>query len=79
MCSGMKNSASASQNLEQSYNAPDIVDKLWEDIYIEHIQELKMKLKKYDADYIFEFDTLDELGSLMNRMLEIRARLSSKI
>ena len=47
--------------LEQSYNAPDIVDKLWEDIYIEHIQELKMKLKKYDADYIFEFDTLDEL------------------
>ena len=47
--------------LEQSYDDPDIVDKLWEDIYIEHIHELKMKLKKYDADYIFEFDTLDEL------------------
>ena len=62
MCSGMKKfSKRFTEILEQSYNAPDIVDKLWEDIYIEHIQELKMKLKKYDADYIFEFDTLDEL------------------
>lgn len=36
-------------------------DKLWEDIYIEHINELKMKIHKYDKNQIFEFDTLDEL------------------
>ena len=47
--------------LEESYSDAEIVDKLWEDIYIEHIEDFQMKLKKYDSEYIFEFDTLDEL------------------
>ena len=47
--------------LEKVYNEPETADKLWEQIYIENINSLKMKIKKYDADYIFEFDTLDEL------------------
>lgn len=47
--------------LEQEYNLPETADKLWETIYIEHIRELPMKIRKYPADYIFEFDTLDEL------------------
>ncbi|ASS37338.1 NTP transferase domain-containing protein [Mogibacterium pumilum] len=47
--------------LKQSYEDAEIIDKLWEEIYIEHIGELRMKLKKYSAEYIFEFDTLDEL------------------
>lgn len=47
--------------LEEEYNNPETADKLWETIYIEHIKELPMKIRKYPADFIFEFDTLDEL------------------
>ena len=47
--------------LENEYEWPETADKLWETIYIEHINELPMKIRKYPADFIFEFDTLDEL------------------
>lgn len=47
--------------LEKEYNCPETASKLWESIYIEHISELDMKIRKYPQDYIFEFDTLDEL------------------
>jgi len=47
--------------LEQEYNNPQTSDKLWENIYIEHINELPMHIRKYPGDFIFEFDTLDEL------------------
>lgn len=47
--------------LEREYNEPETADKLWETIYINHIEKLKMKIKRYPADFIFEFDTLDEL------------------
>lgn len=47
--------------LEDEYEWPETANKLWETIYIEHIKELPMKIRKYPADYIFEFDTLDEL------------------
>lgn len=47
--------------LEDEYEWPETGDKLWETIYIEHINELPMKIRKYPADFIFEFDTLDEL------------------
>lgn len=47
--------------LKEEYDKPETADKLWETIYIEHIKELPMKIRKYPADYIFEFDTLDEL------------------
>lgn len=47
--------------LEEEYNLPETSNKLWETIYIEHIDELPMKIKKYPAEFIFEFDTLDEL------------------
>lgn len=52
--------------LESEYNLPETADKLWETIYIEHINELHMKIKKYRSDYIFEFDTLDELRMFDN-------------
>lgn len=42
-------------------NNPETQDKLWESIYIEHIDELKMKIRKYSNNDIFEFDSLDEL------------------
>lgn len=47
--------------LENEYDKPETVDKLWENIYIAHINELRMKIHKYPMDFIFEFDTLDEL------------------
>lgn len=47
--------------LEDEYEWPETADKLWETIYIEHINELPMKIRKYPTDFIFEFDTLDEL------------------
>lgn len=37
------------------------IPKLWETIYIEHIDELPMKARHYDSNYIFEFDSLEEL------------------
>ncbi len=47
--------------LEREYDLPETKDKLWESIYMEHLDELKMKIRKYDGDVVFEFDTLDEL------------------
>lgn len=47
--------------LQREYGQRETKDKLWENIYIEHIHELPMQIRKYPADFIFEFDTLDEL------------------
>lgn len=47
--------------LEEVYDRPETADKYWETIYLEHIDRLPMKIRKYPADTIFEFDTLDEL------------------
>jgi CTP:phosphocholine cytidylyltransferase-like protein len=47
--------------LEKEYDDPETVDLLWESIYINHINELKMKIRKYSDQVVFEFDTLDEL------------------
>lgn len=47
--------------LLEEYHLPQTADKLWESIYMEHLDRLKMKIRKYEDDVIFEFDTLDEL------------------
>lgn len=47
--------------LERIYDEPNTKDLLWESIYIQYINELKMKIRHYEDDFIFEFDTLDEL------------------
>ena len=47
--------------LENIYKKPETKNLLWESIFIQHLAELKMKIRKYPADVIFEFDTLDEL------------------
>lgn len=47
--------------LQKEYGRVETADKLWETIYIEHIDELRMNIRRYSSDYIFEFDTLDEL------------------
>lgn len=47
--------------LEKEYDKPETAGKLWEDIYIDHIRELPLRMRKYPDDEIYEFDTLDEL------------------
>lgn len=47
--------------IEKEYNQPATADKLWEMIYLEHINELEMVVQKNSTKDIFEFDTLDEL------------------
>lgn len=47
--------------LLNEYDLPATADLLWESIYINHINELSMKIRKYSDDVVFEFDTLDEL------------------
>ncbi len=47
--------------LEEIYLLEETADKLWESIYMEHIDRFDMKIRKYSSEVIFEFDTLDEL------------------
>lgn len=47
--------------LLREYNLPETAEKLWEAIYREHLDELKLKIRRYAEDDIFEFDSLDEL------------------
>lgn len=70
--------------LEEEYDNPETADKLWETIYIEHIKELPMKIRKYPADFIFEFDTLDELrcfdeSYVNNTRSEILKRITGEL
>lgn len=47
--------------LEREYDRPETANLLWESIYMQHLDVLKMKIRKYTGDVVFEFDTLDEL------------------
>ena len=47
--------------LEDIYDLPETKGLLWEAIYMQHLDELKLKIRRYPDDMIFEFDTLDEL------------------
>lgn len=47
--------------MDSIYDQPATADLLWEDIYIQHLDVLKMKIRKYPPQTILEFDTLDEL------------------
>ena len=50
-----------SRILKESYDQQVTREHLWEDLYIRYIGELEMYIRKYDADVIKEFDSLDEL------------------
>ena len=47
--------------MEKEYHFPQTANLLWESIYAKHLDSLKMKIKRYPSNFIFEFDTLDEL------------------
>lgn len=56
--------------LESEYDRPETTDKLWEDLYIEHIKELDMTMRPYLEGVINEFDSLDELRAFDPHFLE---------
>jgi CTP:phosphocholine cytidylyltransferase-like protein len=47
--------------LTRIYDLPETAELLWEGIYMRHLDQLKMKIRRYGADAIYEFDSLDEL------------------
>lgn len=47
--------------LEAEYDRPETAGKLWETIYMAHLDTLKMKIRRYAPGVIHEFDTMDEL------------------
>ena len=46
------------QILEDEYDKPETVDKLWEELFIDHIKEFKMVVRPYKEGVINEFDSL---------------------
>lgn len=56
--------------LEAEYALPETADKLWENIYVEHIDELDLKIRRYDQTVVYEFDTLDELRAFDTSYVE---------
>lgn len=66
--------------LEKEYYSPETADKLWEAIFIEHLDTLKMRIRRYNPDIIYEFDTLDELRLFDDTYLDdTRSRLLKQI
>ena len=47
--------------LVKEYEKEETRHMLWEDLYMQHIAELPMKMKRYQPGIIKEFDSLDEL------------------
>lgn len=65
--------------LEDVYDREETYDKLWESVYLDHLDVLKMKVRKYGEGIIFEFDTLDELRQFDQSYVEdTRSRILKK-
>lgn len=47
--------------LEEVYYRPETAPLLWESIFLQHTDRLKMKVRQYAPGIIYEFDSLDEL------------------
>ena len=56
--------------LRAEYDHPETRDKLWEQLYIDHIREFDMVMRPYPEGVINEFDSLDELRSFDADFLE---------
>lgn len=56
--------------LKAEYNKPATKDKLWEDLFAEHVKEFDMIVRPYPEGTIYEFDYLDELSNFDSLFLE---------
>lgn len=58
------------QILVDEYDHPLTAPKLWEEIFLEHVGDLKMVVKKIDPPICFEFDSLDDVRAFDPMFLE---------
>ncbi len=58
------------QIIRDEWNLPATKDKLWESLFIDHIDELYMVARPYSADMIHEFDALDDLREFDPHFIE---------
>lgn len=66
--------------LLNEYDLPETAGLLWEAIYMKHLDELKLRIRHYDPDFIFEFDSLDELRMFDDSYIEdTRSQILKKI
>ena len=56
--------------LEEVYTLPETAPKLWESIYIEHVKELDMVIRRYLEGVINEFDSVNEIRGFDPMFLE---------
>lgn len=56
--------------LVAEYGLPGTADKLWEQMYLDHIKEFDMVIRRYESGTIYEFDSLDELREFDPHFLE---------
>lgn len=49
------------QILKEEYAKEETRSQLWENLYMRHTNELSLYIRKYEADKVLEFDSLDEL------------------
>lgn len=54
----------------KEYSKESVRNGYWEDVYIRHIKELPMQVRRYADSDLFEFDTLDELREFDNRYVD---------
>ena len=47
--------------LEEAFQKEELWDEYWENLYMAHMDEMEMYIRKYDAGIIEEFDSIDEL------------------
>ena len=47
--------------LEEAFQKKELWDEYWENLYMAHMDEMEMYIRKYDAGIIEEFDSIDEL------------------
>ncbi|MGI6072675.1 MAG: phosphotransferase [Lachnospiraceae bacterium] len=63
-------SAAFSKILKAEYEEPSTRSLLWESVYEKHLDKLKMRIRRYDNDKMFEFDSVKELRQFDERYLD---------
>ena len=53
--------------LEEAFQKEEMWDEYWENLYMTHMEQLDMYIKKYDQGIIEEFDSIDELRRFDHR------------
>ena len=63
-------SATFTRILEEVYDLPRTAPLLWESIYLDHVKEFDMVIRRYPAGVINEFDSVDEIRGFDPMLME---------